>query len=77
MKILSALMILLFCIASCGPKRMKCYNKRCVEHTQKQTTVQKKHKIIAYKPVQKPMIANQIWVQIHQSQKMEYNDIEF
>lgn len=66
MKGFVVLVIFVFTIASCGPKRMKCYNKRCVEHTQKQTTVQKKHKIIAYKPVQKPMIANQIWTQIHQ-----------
>jgi|GEM_PF-1426787 len=37
-KIFTVVLIILF-IVSCGPKRMSCYGKRCVEHTVKKENV--------------------------------------
>lgn len=39
-KIISLLIALIF-MASCGPKRMSCYGKRCVEATNKSNSDQK------------------------------------
>jgi hypothetical protein len=32
-------------IISCGPKRMKCYGKRCVETKEKQETISNSRKV--------------------------------
>ena len=44
MKKIILLLIVITSIISCGPKRMKCYGKRCAETTEKQKPISNSRK---------------------------------